>query len=63
MYRPPGHLNVYEASVASVNPKAVARQLGLRQRDLERFFVTCTTLNELVRKYSVSHIDVLQIDA
>jgi FkbM family methyltransferase len=63
MYRVRGHPNVYEASVVSVNPKAVARQLGLRPRDLERFFVPCTTLNELVRKYSMSHIDVLQIDA
>jgi FkbM family methyltransferase len=63
MYRRPGHPNTYEASVVSVNPKAVARQLGLRLRNLERFFVPCTTLNELVRKYSMSHIDVLQIDA
>ena len=63
MYRALGNPNVYEASVASVNPKAVARQLGLRLRNLERFFVPCTTLDGLVRKYSMSHIDVLQIDA
>src|SRR6516162_7666049 len=63
MYMRPGHPHAYEASVVSVNPKAVARQLGLRLRNLERFFVPCTPLNELVRKYSMSHIDVLQIDA
>jgi len=37
MYRAPGNPNVYESSVASVNPKAVARQLGLRLRHLEGF--------------------------
>jgi FkbM family methyltransferase len=63
MYRALGNPNVYEASVASANPKTIARQLGLRLRNLERFFVPCTTLNGLVRKYSMSHIDVLQIDA
>jgi FkbM family methyltransferase len=63
MYRVRGRPNVYEASVVSANPKIVARQSRLRPRDLERFFVSCTTLNELVRKYSMSHIDVLQIDA
>jgi len=63
MYRAPGNPNVYESSVASVNPKAVARQLGLRLRHLEQFLVPCTTLDELVRKYNMSHIDVLQIDA
>jgi FkbM family methyltransferase len=60
MYRAPGHP---DTSVVSVNPKAVAKQLGLRLRDLERFVVPCTTLNELAKKYSMSHIDVLQIDA
>jgi FkbM family methyltransferase len=63
MYRPLGNPNLYETSVASVNRKTVARQLGLRPRNLERFFVPCTTLDGLIRKYSMSHIDVLQIDA
>jgi FkbM family methyltransferase len=51
MYRAPENPDVYEASVVSVNPKAVARQLGLKLRHLERFFVPCTTLDELVKKY------------
>jgi FkbM family methyltransferase len=64
MYKAPdNHPNAYKASVVSVNPKAVARQLRLRMRQLKRFSVPCTSLNNIIKKYCMSHIDVLQIDA
>src|SRR5262245_49822236 len=54
--------SVYAASVVSVNPRVVARQLGIKQTDLEQFTVPSSTLNELVSKHNISNLDVLQID-
>jgi FkbM family methyltransferase len=64
MYKnPSGHPNPEAAFLVSTSPQVAARSFGLRAQDLERFFVPCATLDELVRKHSMSNIDVLQIDA
>ncbi len=54
--------DVHAASVVSVNPKVTARQLGVRPVDLVRFLVPCATLDEVIDKHGMSHIDILQID-
>ena len=64
MYKAPGnHPNAYQASVVSINPKAVARQLALRPQQLERLLVPCTSLDNMIKKYRMPQIDILQIDA
>ena len=64
MYKnPSGHPNSEAAFLVSTSPQVAARSFRLRAKDLERFFVPCATLDELVRKHSMSNIDVLQIDA
>lgn len=63
MYKAPGNHDAYQASIVSTDAKAVARQLGLRPQQLERFLVPCTSLNNLIKKYRMSQVDVLQIDA
>ena len=49
-------------TVASISPKVTARQLGLRQPELEAFTVSCSTLDGLIAKYDIHQLDVLQID-
>jgi len=51
------------ACLVSTSPQVAARSFWLRPRDLERIFVPCATLDDIVRKHSMSNIDVLQIDA
>ena len=64
MYKnPSSHPNPEAAFLVSTSPQVAARSFRLRAQDLERFFVPCATLDELVRKHSMSNIDVLQIDA
>lgn len=55
--------SAYASSVVSANSRVVARQLGVRSRDLEQFMVQCATLDELLAKHRMSTLDILQIDA
>jgi FkbM family methyltransferase len=63
MYKAPGNHDTHQSSVVSTDPKQIGLQLGLRSQQLERFLVPCTSLNNLIKKYRMSQIDVLQIDA
>jgi FkbM family methyltransferase len=52
----------YRSSVVSACADVTARQLGIRPRDLERFLVPCTTLDDLIIKHHATDLDILQID-
>jgi FkbM family methyltransferase len=53
----------WAASVSSLNPKVVGKQLKAGRDGLEAFSVPCTTLDDLVERHHMDQIDVLQIDA
>jgi FkbM family methyltransferase len=53
----------YASSVVSMDPKVIAKQLHTRQSELEPLSVPCATLDKLVSKHQMSHLDILQIDA
>ena len=55
--------STYAASVSSMNPEVVARQLHIQKGELERFSIPCSTLDKLAVQHQMFHIDVLQIDA
>jgi FkbM family methyltransferase len=54
--------SAYAASVVSVNPRVTAKQLGIKQTDLQQFSVPSCTLNKLISKHDISNLDILQID-
>ena len=53
---------IEKSSIASVNPTITARQFGVRESDLEEIKVATITLDEIVKKYQLSKLDILQID-
>lgn len=52
----------YVSTVSSMNAEATARQLHIQKSQLEPFSVQCATLNQLVDKHGMPHLDILQID-
>jgi FkbM family methyltransferase len=62
IYRAPGATDDYAPSVASGNPKVVARQLGVNVQDLAKITVPVVRLNDLVLRHKFQDVDLLQID-
>ena len=66
MFLPPasdGGVSKHAASVVSMNPNVVARQLGVPTSALRRLTVPCMTLDAVTAKHAIETIDILQIDA
>jgi len=65
IYRlPTNHLKSgdYAATVASSNRKITANQVHVRSRDLEKILVPTARLDDIVRKYCLTDLDILQLD-
>ena len=52
----------HAASVASSDPRITAMQLGVKSDQLEKIMVPTTTLDDLVAKYGLNDLDILQLD-
>lgn len=52
----------FPSTVASADQKVTARQLGVRPRDLEKIVVPTNRLDDIVKKYNLHDLDILQID-
>jgi FkbM family methyltransferase len=66
LYKAPAGLvadGIYASSVASTNPVTIARQLKISPKQLEKIVTPSLTLDELLAKHGLSHIQILQIDA
>ena len=64
----PAPLHLYRLSstspstVASANPKIAARQLNAKSHELEKITVPTARLDDIVEKYKLTSLDVLQLD-
>jgi FkbM family methyltransferase len=50
------------SSVASSNPKIAAKQLQVKAHELEKIMVPTTKLDDIVAKYGMNSLDILQLD-
>ena len=50
------------STVASLNPEVAAQQLRLANRDLQEIVVPAAKLDQLVEKYDLKALDILQVD-
>ena len=64
----PDSLELYRLSsaslstVVSANPKIAAKQLGVKQHELEKILVPSARLDDIVAKYGLTSLDILQLD-
>lgn len=54
--------DVYASSVVSSDPNVVAKQLQLRNEDLEEIKVPCLKLDDIIAKYGLADFHLLQVD-
>ena len=67
LFRPPitkeiDRTMIKASSLASTIPNVTARQLGVKISDLEEIKVPTTTLDEIIEKYQLFNLDILQMD-
>src|SRR3990167_4328182 len=55
-------INIANSAVTSTNKKITALQLGCTTAKLEEILVQTTRLDDIVEKYKLTNIDILQID-
>jgi len=65
LYRPPVDwpIGADGSTYVSAVPNVLAKQLGVSEKSLTRIEVPALTLDALLFKHSITHLDLLQIDA